>query len=217
MSISKEECRKQFKAAYENRYTWGTEFKGYKGKCSWSNGEINLNGLFLLDRNMKANVQDIDDETVSKSIESQLWEVGIHRIRRPFEKTHGENIFIAGDHNQTGLEVIVEGKNKGDKYRIKDNIVTMVYRHIHGRLITILTEKVIHTGNGYLSKNYSSQYLDPISNNPIKGKTHYSDIFLPLYEGGPWVLTSRSIDSEGFEGLPMSKEVFKFSDLDEDS
>ena len=27
------DCKEIFRKAYENRYTWKNEFKGYKGKC----------------------------------------------------------------------------------------------------------------------------------------------------------------------------------------
>lgn len=107
---------------------------------------------------------------IHKAISSQLWEVAIHRVRRSFEQTHGKNTFTFGDTNEIGSEVIVGGKNEGDKYRVKNDVVTMVYRHIHGNLIIILTKDVTHTGNGYLSKSYSSQYLDPISKKRSKGK-----------------------------------------------
>ena len=89
----------------------------------------------------------------------------------------------------------------------------MVYRHIHGNLIIILTKDVTHTGNGYLSKSYSSQYLDPISKKDLKGKSFYEDAFIPLFKGGPWVLASRSIHQEASEGSIMKKQVFSFSEL----
>ena len=89
----------------------------------------------------------------------------------------------------------------------------MVYRHIHGNLIIILTKDVTHTGNGYLSKSYSSQYLDPISKKDLKGKSFYKDAFIPLFKGGPWVLSSRSIHQESSEGSIINKQVFSFSDL----
>ena len=89
----------------------------------------------------------------------------------------------------------------------------MVYRHIHGNLIIILTKDVAHTGNGYLSKSYSSQYLDPISKKDLKEKSFYNDDFIPLFKGGPWVLASRSIHQESFEGSIINKQVFSFSDL----
>ncbi len=207
------DCTHLFKAAYENRYTWDSNFKGYKGSCSWTDGTREIKGTFSLGQDLKATIQEIDDEQIHKAISSQLWEVAIHRVRRSFEQTHGKNTFTLGDTNEVGSEIIVGGKNEGDKYRVKNDVVTMVYRHIHGNLIVILTKDVIHTGNGYLSKHYSSQYLDPISKKDLQEKHHYRDNFIPLYENGPWVLASRSIHQESLEGSLLNKQVFSFSSL----
>ena len=206
-------CTQVFKAAYENRYTWEPDFLGYEGSCSWTDGKKEINGTFGLGQDLKANVKGIEDEQIKKAISSQLWEVAIHRVRRSFEQTHGKNTFTFGDTNEIGSEIIVGGKNEGDKYRVKNDVVTMVYRHIHGNLIIILTKDVAHTGNGYLSKSYSSQYLDPISKKDLKEKSFYNDYFIPLFKGGPWVLASRSIHQESFEGKIVNKQVFSFSDL----
>ena len=202
-----------FKAAYENRYTWESNFSGYRGSCSWTDGEREIKGTFSLGQDLKATINEIDDEQIHKAISSQLWEVAIHRVRRPFEQVHGKNTFTFGDTNEIGSEIIVFGKNEGDKYRVKNNVVTMVYRHIHGNLIVILTKEVTHTGNGYLSKSYSSQYLDPISKKDLKGKSFYKDDFIPLGKGGPWVLASRCMHQESLEGSILNKQVFSFSEL----
>ena len=202
-----------FKAAYENRYTWESNFLGYEGSCSWTDGQREIKGSFSLGKDLKATVKGIEDEHINKAIASQLWEVAIHRVKRSFEQTHGKNTFTYGDTNEIGSEIIVGGKNKGDKYRVKNDIVTMVYRHIHGNLIVILTKDVTHTGNGYLSKSYSSQYLDPISKKDLKGKSFYRDNFIPLFKGGPWVLASRSIHQESLEGSILNKQIFSFSKL----
>ena len=151
------DCTHLFKSAYENRYTWESDFSGYEGRCSWTDGEREVEGSFCLGQDLKATVKGIDDEKIHKAISSQLWEVAIHRVRRSFEQTHGKNTFTFGDTNEIGSEIIVGGKNKGDRYRVKNDVVTMVYRHIHGNLIIILTKDVTHTGTGYLSKSYSSQ------------------------------------------------------------
>tara|TARA_B100000902_G_scaffold314145_1_gene304802 strand:- start:38 stop:706 length:669 start_codon:yes stop_codon:yes gene_type:complete len=211
--VRREDCTNFFKAAYENRYTWEPDFSGYEGSCSWTDGTREITGTFSLGQDLKATINDIDDEQIHKLISSQLWEVAIHRVRRSFEQTHGKNTFTFGDANEIGEEIIVGGKNQGDKYRVKNDIVTMVYRHIHGNLIVILTKNVTDTGNGYLSKNYSSQYLDPITKKDLKGKSFYQDHFIPLFEGGPWVLASRSIHQESVEGSILNKQVFAFSDL----
>ena len=211
--MTEEECTLLFKSAYENRYTWESDFLGYEGSCSWTNREKEVNGNFCLGQDLKATVNDVNDERIHKAISSQLWEVAIHRVRRSFEQTHGNNTFTFGDTNDIGIEIIVGGKNKGDKYRVKNNVVTMVHRHIHGNLIIILTKDVTQTGNGYLSKSYSSQYLDPISKKDLKGKSFYKDTFIPLFKGGPWVLSSRSIHQESSRGLEMNRQLFSFSKL----
>ena len=207
------DCTYLFKAAYENRYTWESDFPGYKGNCSWTDGKKVIKGSFSLGKDLKAIIHEIDDEKIHKAISSQLWEVAIHRVKRSFEQTHSKNTFTFGESNDMGSEVIVGGKNKGDKYRVKNDVVTMVYRHIHGNLIVISTDEVTHTGNGYLSKRYSSQYLDPISKNDLKGKSFYTDDFIPLYPEGPWVLASRSIHQESSEGAIFNKQEFSFSEL----
>ncbi|MCP9928428.1 DUF3386 domain-containing protein [Cyanobium sp. CH-040] len=209
-----------FRAAYENRYTWDPGFGGYRGRCVWEQpgaaGEPGrrIEGSFVVGADLKAQVEGIDDPEVHKAIASQLWEVAIHRVRRSFEQTHGENTFTAGDTDPVGTEVIVGGRNAGDRYRIKDDVVTMVHRHIHGTVVTIFTESVTHTGSGYLSHSYTSRYADPASGEPKGGLSRFSDTFVPLVEGGPWVLAERVVDTEAFGDTPAGRQVFRFEGLE---
>jgi hypothetical protein len=201
------DLRPAFRAAYENRYTWDPGFGGYSGRCVWQQGERRLEGSFKVGADLKAVVEGFDDEEVHKAVASQLWEVAIHRVRRGFEQTHGENTFTAGDTDAVGTEVIVGGKNAGDRYRIKDDVVTMVHRHIHGTVVTIFTESVTDTGAGYLSRSYTSRYSDPATGEPRGGTSRFTDTFTPLTEGGPWVLAERSIETED------GSQTFRFEDL----
>jgi hypothetical protein len=201
-----------FRAAYEHRYTWDPGFGGYRGRCLWEQEGRVVEGRFTLGADLKATVEGIDDPEVHKAVASQLWEVAIHRVRRPFEQTHGENTFTAGDTDAVGTEVIVGGKNAGDRYRIKDNVVTMVHRHIHGTVVTIFTKSVTETGHGYLSHTYSSRYSDPATGAPRGGDSQFEDTFTPLVEGGPWVLCKREIVSTSSDGSTAT-QVFRFEDL----
>ncbi|MEB3259688.1 MAG: DUF3386 domain-containing protein [Cyanobacteriota bacterium] len=201
-----------FRAAYEHRYTWAPGFSGYRGRCSWEQEGRLVEGRFILGADLKASVEGIDDPEVHKAIASQLWEVAIHRVRRPFAQTHGENTFTAGDTNDVGTEVIVGGKNAGDRYRIKDDVVTMVHRHIHGTVVTIYTTSVTETGEGYLSHTYSSRYSDPATGAPKGGESQFADTFMALIEGGPWVLAERRIKTSDADGA-ASTQVFRFQDL----
>jgi hypothetical protein len=204
------DLREAFRAAYENRYTWDPGFGGYQGRCVYEQGEQRAEGRFQVGADLKATVEGIDDVEIHKALAGQLWEVAIHRVRRPFEQTHGDNTFTAGDTSEEGVEVIVGGKGEGDRYRIKDDVVTMVHRHIHGTVVTIHTESVTHTGSGYLSRTYSSQYSDPTSGAPRGGVSHFTDTFVPLVEGGPWVLSERVVETRDAD---QQRTVFRFEDL----
>ena len=213
------DCTAAFRAAYENRYTWEPGFGGYRGRCIWeqagANGEPDqrVEGSFQVGADLKAQVEGISDEAVHKAVAAQLWEVAIHRVRRSFEQTHGDNTFTAGETDVVGTEVIVGGKNAGDRYRIQGDVVTMVHRHIHGTVVTIFTESTTDTGSGYLSHSYTSQYADPATGALRGGKSTFTDTFVPLTEAGPWVLSERVVDTEAFGDTPAGRQVFRFEDL----
>jgi hypothetical protein len=202
-----------FRAAYKNRYTWEPGFGGYCGRCVWEQGDRRVEGRFSVGADLKAQVEGIDDAEVHKAVASQLWEVAIHRVRRSFEQTHGENTFTAGDTDAVGTEVIVGGKGAGDRYRIHNDVVTMVHRHIHGTVVTIFTESTTDTGAGYLSRSYTSRYADPATGEPKGGLSRFTDTFVPLIEGGPWVLSERVVESEAHDDTPAGRQVFRFEDL----
>ena len=209
------DVRAAFRAAYENRYTWEPGFGGYRGRCVMEQGEQKVVGTFTVGADLKAKVEGIEDPEMDKAIASQLWEVCIHRVRRSFEQTHGDNTFAAGDADSVGLEVIVGGKNTGDRYRIKNDVVTMVHRHIHGTVVTIFTESTTDTGAGYLSRTYTSRYSDPATGAPRGGLSTFTDTFVPLTESGPWVLGQREVVCEDPEAEGgVSRQVFRFEALE---
>jgi len=213
------DCTAAFRAAYENRYTWEPDFGGYQGRFIWEQagdaGEDGkrVEGTFVVGADLKATVAGVADEEIHKALASQLWEVAIHRVRRSFEQTHGANTFSAGDTDAVGTEVIVGGKNNGDRYRIQNDVVTMVHRHIHGTVVTIFTESTTDTGSGYLSRSYTSQYSDPASGEAKGGTSRFTDTFVPLTEAGPWVLSERVVETEAHGETPAGRQVFRFEDL----
>ena len=200
------DCRDAFRAAYENRYTWNQSFPGYRGRCEITSAGNTTTGTFQVGPDLKAHVEGLSDQVLAKAMHNQLWEVAIHRVRRPFAQVHGDNGFVAGDTNAVGMEVIVTGKAAGDRYRIRDNVVTMVHRHIHGQVVTIHTEAITETGAGYLSRHYRSRYSDPRSGEPLGPEQHFSDIFAPLTTGH-WTLHERLICCDGDE------QIFRFLEL----
>jgi len=186
-------CKEIFKKAYENRYTWNNEFNGYKGKCIFFVNNNIHEGEFLLGKDFKPNIQKIEDEKIVKNIASQLFEVCIHRVKREFKSIHSENSFNLLKNSESGIEMIVSGKNQGDKYRVKKDCINMVYRKIHGTIIEIFVEEFLDTGKGSLSKKYSSQQINPDTLETNSQKLEYEDEFLNMGKDDYWILNSRTI------------------------
>ena len=192
-NLSEINCKQIFRKAYENRYTWNNEFNGYKGKCIFFINNDFHEGQFLIGKDFKPNILKIDDERIVKSIASQLFEVCIHRVQREFKSVHSENNFNLIKNSERGIEMMVSGKNQGDKYRVKNEYINMVYRKIHGTIIEIFVEEFLDTGKGSLSKKYSSQSIDPNTLKAKSQKLQYEDEFIRIGEEDYWILNSRTI------------------------
>jgi len=205
-------CKEIFKKAYENRYTWKNDFRGYQGKCIFLTKNNIHKGDFVLGKDFKTNIQKIEDEKIVKSIASQLFEVCIHRVKREFEAVHSENNFNLIKNSESGIEMIVSGKNKGDKYRVKNNSINMVYRKMHGTIIEIFVEEFFDTGIGSLSKKYSSQSIDPETLKPKSQKLEYEDEFINIGEEDYWILNSRTIKYLN-QNEEEERQKFVFEDL----
>ena len=147
----------------------------------------------VLGNDFKPNIQNVEDEKVVKSIASQLFEVCIHRVKREFESVHSENNFNFLKNSESGIEMSVSGKNHGDKYRVKNNCINMVYRKIHGTIIEIFVEEFLDTGIGFLSKKYSSQQIHPETLKAKSLKLEYEDEFINVDKKDYWILNSRTI------------------------
>mgnify|MGYP005708661637 CR=1 FL=1 len=193
MILSKFNCKEIFKEAYENRYTWPNKFNGYNGKCIFVENEKSIEGEFILDSNFKPKIKNISDKNIVKGISSQLFEVAIHRVKREFTEVHKNNNFKFLGESEKGMKIEVLGKNEGDKYIVKDKKINMVFRKIHGVIIEIFVQEFIETGDGYLSKKYSSQQLDIETLTPKSKILEYEDIFVDLGIDNIWVLESRII------------------------
>ena len=200
-------CKEIFREAYENRYTWKNEFNGYKGKCIFLINNSIHEGEFVLGKDFKPHIQKIEDEKIVKSIASQLFEVCIHRVKRQFQSVHSENNFNLVKSSESGIEMSVTGKNEGDKYRVKNNCINMVYRKIHGTIIEIFVEEFLDTGIGSLSKKYSSQQIDPDTLKANSQKLEYEDEFINIGKEDYWILNSRTIK---YLNQNQEEEIQKF-------
>ena len=207
MNLTEINCKELFKNAYERRYTWDSKFRGYKGKCIFSVNSDTYKGNFVLGKDFKPEIDNIDDQKIVKSISSQLFEVSIHRVKREFKEIHSKNNFNLIKDSESGIEMMVSGKSEGDKYRVKNNCINMVYRKIHGIIIEIFVQEFFDTGNGFLSKKYTSQQIDPNTLKANSLKLEYEDRFINIGSQDIWILNSRSIK---YLNKNQEEEIQKF-------
>ncbi len=210
MSSNKINCKKVFQKAFENRYTWPDNFTGYQGRCVFEENNEIYNGDFILGKNFQPQISNLDQNEVIKKISSQLFEVSIHRVKKTFDEIHSQNNFHFLRQSEKGIEMQVSGKNDGDRYRVKDKKINMVYRKIHGVIIEIFVEDFFDTGNGVLSQIYSSQQLDQKSLIPKTQKYNYQDKFIKIENTKLWALESRIIKFQKMDGDEIiNKYLFK--------
>ncbi len=200
-----------FQAAYENRYTWEPNFPGYTAAVKFQQGDDVLTGNVLVKSNLSVEVFGIEHEEARNSILGQLREVAIHRVRRTFAETHAKNTFSYGETDATGaIEILMGGKSHGDRYKLRNNEVCHVHRHIHGIMVTIDTFSSHDTGAGYLAHRYDSIYTDPATGEIKSDKIVFEDNYQQV--GGFQLLSQRKIESLA-DGQPMTTE-FNFTNIE---
>jgi Protein of unknown function (DUF3386) len=210
MTATKVSAQELFRAAYENRYTWDSEFPGYTADIKYTYDGKEHKGQVNITTNLKAEVLGVTDEEAQKAIHGQAWEIAVHRVRRTFEQTHGENIFRYGATDADGaVEILMGGKAEGDKYKLRNNEVCLVHRHIHGVVVTINTFSSHETGEGYLSHTYDSVYHDPKTGEQKGGKSDFVDEYEKV--GKYSILNRREITTD-VDGKPSVQE-FIFSNI----
>jgi Protein of unknown function (DUF3386) len=210
MTATQVSAQELFRAAYENRYTWDKEFPGYTADIKYIYDGKEYNGQVNISTNLKAEVLGVADEEAQKAIHGQAWEIAVHRVRRTFEQTHGENSFRYGTTDADGaVEILMGGKAEGDKYKLRNNEVCLVHRHIHGVVVTINTFSSHETGEGYLSHTYDSVYHDPKTGEQKGGKSNFVDEYEKV--GQYFILNRREITTDA-DGKPSVQE-FIFSNI----
>lgn len=210
MTVAQVSAQELFRAAYENRYTWDKSFPGYTADVTFKHDGQVFTGKARVSANFKPEVEGVENEDAKQAIHGQLFEVSIHRVRRTFEETHGKNSFSYGNTDETGaVEILMGGKAEGDRYKVRDNEVCLVHRHIHGVVVTINTFSSHDTGEGYLSHRYDSVYHDPQTGEQKGGKSLFEDEYEKV--GNFYILSRRAISTET-DGQTSTQE-FLFSNI----
>lgn len=200
-----------FRSAYENRYTWDSNFPGYQAKVTMTGGEQQHTARVTVNSDLSFEVSDLEDTQAKKAIQGQLWEMTIHRVKHSFAETHGQNTFSFGEKDDNGaIEILVGGASAGNSYKVKDNTVCFVNRRIRDKVVNINTLTTFMTESGYLSERYESFYLNPATKERETEVTTFEDGFTKI--GDYYLLTKRVIRAIDSDGKSVDTE-FAFSDF----
>lgn len=195
-----------FRSAYENRYTWDSSFPGFKAVARFTQNGREHQAQIQVTAELKIVISNASSNDAVAALRDQLQEIITHRMRRRFEDVHGKNEFTCGETDATGaVTILVSGAAMGDRYKVCDNIVTLVHRHIQGTIVTINVLSTLNTGEGYLPVDYESCYSTTSGNQPDSLIQKHHDEYDRF--GDYFLLTSRQIVQAGKGNAPQTQEL----------
>ncbi|MFM2313610.1 MAG: hypothetical protein RLZZ04_2886 [Cyanobacteriota bacterium] len=186
-------ARDRFRAAYEQRYTWDSNFPGYKTKLELKQGEETYNAQIKVNSDLSVEVTGIEDEKVAESVYNHMRDVITHRKRNTFENAHGKNSFTLGEEDSTGaVEILVKGDSMGSNYKIRGTEICQVSRVMGPMAFVINTNESLDTGEGYIATGYNAIFRDSKTND-LKAKREFDESYEKL--GDYYVPKHQTIES----------------------
>lgn len=171
-------ARDRFRAAYENRYTWDSDFPGYSTKLELKQGDEVYTADIKVNRDLSVEVSGIEDEKVSESVYNHMRDVITHRKRNTFENAHGKSTFTLGEEDATGaVEILVKGDSMGSNYKIRGTEISQVSRVMGPMAFVINTNQSLDTGEGYISTGYNAIFRDSKTND-LKAKREFNESYV---------------------------------------
>ena len=199
-----------FRAAYENRYTWDTDFPGYTADLELRQGEEVYRGSLTVNRDLTVEVTGFTDETVKESVYNQLRDIVTHRKRSQFDQAHGKNSFTLGETDPTGaVEILVAGDAMGSNYKVRGKEISQVSRVMGPMAFTINTEESLQTEEGYLATRCHAIFRNA-KTNALNGKRSFSESYEKV--GNYYLPSLQRVDAITGEGKTTTTE-FIFSNF----
>ena len=186
-------ARDRFQKAYDNRYTWDSEFPGYTTKLELKQGDETYTADIKVNKDLSVEVSGIEDEKVKESVYNHMRDVITHRKRNTFENAHGKSTFTLGEEDNTGaVEILVKGDSMGSNYKIRGTEICQVSRVMGPMAFVINTNESLDTGEGYISTGYNAIFRDSKTND-LKAKREFDESYEKL--GKYYVPKHQAIES----------------------
>jgi len=202
-------ARECFRAAYENRYTWDSQFPGYRADVSFRENDTLHKAQICIKPDFTVEVIGITDEQAQEDLYTQLRDVVTHRKRASFEDAHSKHEFSLGETDTTdAVEILVQGDAMGSNYKIRDREICQVSR-VMGRIaFTIDTYESLKTDQGYIASRYDAVFRSPQTDTVIR-TLHFEDTYNRV--GDYYLMTHQVVRSE--EAGQESKMEIDFSNI----
>ncbi|AFY75302.1 Protein of unknown function (DUF3386) [Synechococcus sp. PCC 7502] len=221
-------ARDLFQAAYENRYTWDSNFPGFSADVSVSIDGMTRTGRATITKDLTVEVIMDDQKLITRTsrtpsgeektitvdeeqewLTNQLKDVVTHRKRKSFEDAHGKSSFSMGDRDASGaVEILVSGDSMGSNYKVKDNQISLVSR-VMGRIGFVINHLAhLDTGEGYISSAYNAIFRNP-QTDAITRQAKFEDNYEKI--GNYYVMTSQFVQVNE-QGTQKTYEI-KFSNI----
>lgn len=202
-------AKELFRSAYENRYTWDTEFPGYSADVELKQGDEVYTGKVRVNPDFSVEVSGVEDEQVKESIYTQMRDVITHRKRGNFEQAHGKNEFSLGETDTKGaMEILVKGDAMGSNYKIRGTEICQVSRVMGRVAFTIDTHESMNTGEGYIASRYDAIFRNP-QTGEVTNELEFEDGFEKI--GNYYIMTHQVVRSNE-QGQQTTTE-FKYSNV----
>lgn len=202
-------ARDLFRNAYQNRYTWGSDFPGYTATVEIRQGKENYKGRIRLNPDLSVEVTGIDNKDARQAVENQLGMIAVHRRRVPFEVAHKNSAFKLGATDRTGVvEIFQQGGKTEAHYKVFRQQITQVNRILGPHSVTVDTVDTEVTPEGYLATRYRTIFRNP-QTQEVLGEMESEDAYKKI--GGYYVLIGQVIRTSE-QGERTTTEL-KFTDI----
>jgi hypothetical protein len=221
-------ARALFQSAYENRYTWDSNFSGLSANVSVAIDGVARTGKARINADLSVEVTMDEPQLVERTsrtpsgeektisvdegqewLYNQLRDVVTHRKRKTFEEAHGKSSFNLGETDESGaVEILVTGDSMGSNYKVRGNEISMVSR-VMGRIGFVINHLGhLDTGEGYVSSLYTAVFRNPQTDEIVR-QARFEDTYEKI--GNYYVMTKQTVQSNE-QGHTKNYEII-FSDI----
>ncbi len=198
-----------FRRAYENRYTWDSQFPGYTAVVEFKQGKEDHKGNVRVNSDKSVEVTGIDNKDARQTIEDTLRMQIVHHQRIPFEAAHRNSIFQMGATESTGaVEIFEHGDKTESHYKVFHQQLRQVNRLLGNTAVTVDVLNSETTPKGYLATHYRTIFHQP-QTQQVLGEEESEDTYKNI--GGYYVL-ARQVTHDSQPGQQTTAS-FDFSNI----